>query len=189
VKRLGILLSGRGSNFRAIHQAILSGQLSAEIACVLSNVPSAAGLAYAREQRLPAFALESRGVPRSEFDAQLAAILTREKVDLVCLAGYMRILTPEFVSYFPDRILNIHPSLLPAFPGLHAQRQALAYGVKISGCTVHYVDAGVDTGRILLQTAVPVLDDDTEESLSDRILEQEHKLYPVAIAEALRRLG
>jgi phosphoribosylglycinamide formyltransferase-1 len=188
VKRLGILLSGRGSNFQAIHRAILRGDLVAEIACVISNVPDAAGLQYAREHGLKVYALDSKGIKRSEFDRQLAGILEAEKVDLVCLAGYMRLLSPEFIRAFPWRIVNIHPSLLPSFPGLHAQRQALDYGVKISGCTVHYVDEGLDSGPIIAQRAVPVQPDDTEESLSQRILAEEHQLYAEAIQTALKEL-
>lgn len=179
--RIGILLSGRGSNFRAIHEAIQNGEVPAEIACVLSNVPNAPGIVYAREQGLPAYALDSKGIPRAEFDQQLLALLAQHQVDLICLAGYLRLLSPEFIAAYRGRILNIHPSLLPSFKGLHAQKQALDYGVKITGCTVHYVDEGLDSGPILLQAAVPVLDGDTEESLSARILAEEHKLYPAAL--------
>ena len=179
--RLGILLSGRGSNFQAIHRAIEVGTLQAEIACVISNVPDAAGLAYARNAGLVTYGLQSKAVPRVEFDISVMEILREHSVQLVCLAGYMRLLSREMVRSYTGRILNIHPSLLPAFPGLHAQRQAIEYGVQISGCTVHYVDEGLDTGRPIAQVAVPVLKDDTEETLSARILLEEHKLYPKAI--------
>lgn len=179
--RLGILISGRGSNFQAIHQSILAGRLHAEIACVISNIPSAAGLDYARQHGLPTFALASKGIPREAFDEKLIALLHEQRVDLICLAGYMRLLSPRFIQAFPSRILNIHPSLLPSFPGLHAQKQALDHGVKISGCTVHWVDEGLDSGPIIAQAAVPVLPGDTEATLSARILEQEHRLYTDAL--------
>jgi phosphoribosylglycinamide formyltransferase-1 len=183
---LGILLSGRGSNFIAIADAIREHRLlGAEIAVVLSNLPDAAGLKSAREMGLPAFDLPSAGRPRAEHEAESIARLHQHRVDLVCLAGYMRIISPEFVRAFPNRILNVHPSLLPAFPGLDAQAQALEFGVKVAGCTVHFVDEAVDHGAIILQRAVPVLDEDTAESLSARILEQEHIAYPAAIARVL----
>lgn len=185
--RLGILLSGRGSNFQAIHRAIDRGHLSAKIACVISNIPDASGLVYANEQGLPVFALESKGIQRADFDRQVIAILEQSRVDLVCLAGYMRLLSKDFISAYAGRILNIHPSLLPSFPGLHAQQQAFEYGVKITGCTVHYVDEGLDTGSVIAQAAVEVLADDTEESLSARILEQEHRLYPKTIQAVISR--
>ena len=186
MQRLGILLSGRGSNFIAIADAIREHRLlGAEIAVVLSNLPDAAGLKSAREMGLPAFDLPSAGRPRAEHEAESIARLHQHRVDLVCLAGYMRIISPEFVRAFPNRILNIHPSLLPAFPGLDAQAQALEFGVKVAGCTVHFVDEAVDHGAIILQRAVPVLDEDTAESLSARILEQEHIAYPAAIARVL----
>jgi phosphoribosylglycinamide formyltransferase-1 len=175
------LLSGRGSNFQAIHRSIREGRLQAEIACVISNVPEAAGVAYAREHGLTVHALESKGVSRSQFDQELIALLREHEADWICLAGYLRLLSPEFIQAFPGRILNIHPSLLPSFKGLHAQRQALEYGVKISGCTVHYVDEGLDSGPILAQRAVPVLPGDTEETLSARILVEEHELYTEAL--------
>ena len=181
-KRLGILLSGRGSNFEAIAANVLSGMLDCEIGFVFSNKPNAAGLARARELGLPAGCIPSAGVERAAFDAQVAQLLKQHGVDLVCLAGYMRLLSGEFVSQFPQRILNIHPSLLPAFPGLDAQYQALAHGVKVSGCTVHLVDENLDSGPILLQATVPVLDDDTVETLSQRILHEEHRIYSEAIA-------
>lgn len=184
--RLAILLSGRGSNFLAIHDAIRAGRLEAEICCVLSNVGSAPGLAHAKERDLNGVVLEAAGMGREDYDRRLVGTLSPHRPDLVCLAGYMRILTPVFLQAYPGRVLNIHPSLLPAFPGLHAQRQALEHGVKVSGCTVHFVDEGVDTGPILLQRAVAVLESDTEESLSARILEQEHDLYWRAIAAVLK---
>jgi phosphoribosylglycinamide formyltransferase-1 len=186
MQRLGILLSGRGSNFLAIAEAI--GQrrlLGAEIAVVLSNLPDAPGLQVAHDLGLPAFAIPSAGRKRAEHDAEIVATLQAHCVDLVCLAGYMRIISPQFVRAFPNRILNVHPALLPAFPGLDAQAQALEYGVKVAGCTVHFVDEAVDHGAIILQRVVPVLDDDTTESLSARILEQEHIAYTEAIARVL----
>jgi phosphoribosylglycinamide formyltransferase 1 len=184
--RLGILLSGRGSNFLAIAKAIHERRLlGAEIAVVLSNVEDAPGLAAARELNLPAFAIPSAGHKRAEHDAEMIARLHQHKVDLVCLAGYMRIISPVFVEAFPNRILNVHPSLLPAFPGLDAQGQALKYGARVAGCTVHFVDEAVDHGVIILQKTVPVHDDDTEATLSARILEQEHRTYPEAISAVL----
>jgi len=186
MQRLGILLSGRGSNFLAIAKAIREHRLQgAEIAAVLSNLEDAPGLAAARELNLPAFAIPSAGRKRAEHDAEMIARLHQHKVDLVCLAGYMRIISPTFVAAFPNRILNVHPSLLPAFPGLDAQTQALDYGAKVAGCTVHFVDEAVDHGVIILQKTVPVQDDDTSESLSARILEQEHLAYAEAIARVL----
>jgi phosphoribosylglycinamide formyltransferase-1 len=184
--RLGILLSGRGSNFLAIHEAIGHGEVPAEIALVVSNRPEAAGLARARELGLPAIALPHRPGrnDRAEHEAEVVRALEDAGVSWICLAGYMRLLSPGFVGRFRGRILNIHPSLLPAFPGLDAQRQALEYGVKVSGCTVHLVDEGLDSGPIVLQRAVPVADGDTAESLAARILAEEHRAYP----EALRRL-
>ena len=184
--RLGILLSGRGSNFLAIAKAIRENRLfEVEIAAVFSNLEDAPGLAAARELGLPAFAIPSAGRKRADHDAEMIANLYRHKVDLVCLAGYMRIISPAFVAAFPNRILNVHPSLLPAFPGLDAQKQALDYGAKVAGCTVHFVDEAVDHGVIILQKTVPVNDDDTAETLSARILEQEHLAYPEAIARVL----
>src|SRR5580704_17092425 len=186
MQRLGILLSGRGSNFlaiaKAIHEHLLVG---AEIAVVLSNVEGALGLAAARALNLPAFTVLSSGRKRAEHDTEMIARLHHHKVDLVCLAGYMRIISPAFVATFPDRILNVHPSLLPAFPGLDAQHQAFNYGAKVAGCTVNFVDEAVDHGVIILQKTVPVLDEDTPETLSARILEQEHQAYPEAIARVL----
>jgi len=183
------LLSGRGSNFVAIYEAIQRRDLNAEICCVISNVPEAAGLARAAEFGLAAISLPSRGIERAEYDRSVVKTLRAFDPALVCLAGFMRILTPEILNAFPGRVLNIHPALLPSFPGLHAQRQALQHGVKISGCTVHIADEGVDTGPILLQRAVEVLDGDTEETLSARILEQEHQIYWRAIALMLARIN
>ena len=184
--RLGILLSGRGSNFLAIAKAIREQHLfGAEIAVVLSNLEDAPGLAAARELDLPAFAIPSAGRKRTEHDAEMIARLHQHKVDLVCLAGYMRIISPEFVAAFPNRILNVHPSLLPSFPGLDAQAQALAFGAKVAGCTVHFVDEAVDHGVIILQRIVSIHDDDTAETLSERILEQEHLAYPEAITRVV----
>jgi phosphoribosylglycinamide formyltransferase-1 len=189
MRRLGILLSGRGSNFEAIARNIRDGNLEAEIAVVISNVPSAPGLARAREMGLTAVAIPSKGISREEHDRRAIEELRRHEVDLVCLAGYMRLLSPAFVEAFRGRILNIHPSLLPAFPGLHAQKQALDYGVKVTGCTVHLVDEGLDSGPILLQAAVPVEPGDTEETLAARILREEHRLYPEAIKMVLDEIG
>lgn len=185
MKRIGILLSGRGSNFEAIAKQIDEGKLKAEIAVVVSNVETAPGLRRARERGLDVFCANSKGLSREAFDRKVIEVLMQKHVDLVCLAGFMRLLSTSFIEAFRNRILNIHPSLLPAFPGLDAQRQALEYGVKVSGCTVHFVDEGLDSGPIILQTAVPVLDGDTEESLSARILEQEHQIYSKAIQCAL----
>ncbi|MCI0420540.1 MAG: phosphoribosylglycinamide formyltransferase [Acidobacteria bacterium] len=181
MKRLGILLSGRGSNFEAIARHIDKNKLKAKIAVVASNVESAPGLQRARQRGFDAFFLSSKGLSREAFDRQVIHVLQEKQADLVCLAGFMRLLSPAFIQAFRHRILNVHPSLLPAFPGLDAQRQALEYGVKVSGCTVHFVDEGLDSGPIILQAAVPVLDEDTEESLSARILEQEHQIYSKAI--------
>jgi phosphoribosylglycinamide formyltransferase-1 len=181
MKRLGILLSGRGSNFEAIADSVGAGRIDAEVAVVLSNKPSALGLARARERGIPAECLPSGKLEREEYDRRVVARLREAQVDLVCLAGFMRLLSAWFVNEYPQRILNIHPSLLPAFPGLEAQRQALEHGVKFSGCTVHLVDARLDAGPILVQAVVPVLDDDTEETLSARILVEEHRIYTEAI--------
>src|SRR5437867_456454 len=176
-RKLAILLSGRGSNFLAIHEAIQRGNLKAEICCVVSNVDQAPGLERARSLGLTAVYLSSRGMQRLDYDHLLLETLRPFGPALVCLAGFMRILTPAFLQEYGGRVLNIHPSLLPSFPGLHAQRQALEYGVKISGCTVHFVDAGVDSGPIIAQSAVSVEDDDTEDTLSEKILTREHELY------------
>lgn len=184
-KNLGILLSGRGSNFEAIADNVEKGVLDAEIAVVVSNVADARGLEVARRRNLNACFVDPRGKSREEYDREVVALLLNNKVDLVCLAGYMRILSSYFIHQFPYRILNIHPALLPAFKGLDAQKQALEYGVKVSGCTVHFVDEGVDSGPIILQTPVPVEDGDTEELLARRILREEHRLYSKAIALVL----
>ena len=181
MKNLGILLSGRGSNFEAIADNVASGKLDAAIAVVISNRADAPGIESARRRGLNALVISSKGVPREKHDHAVVAALREHKVDLVCLAGYMRLLSPWFLQQFPNRILNIHPSLLPAFPGLEAQKQAFDYGVKVSGCTVHFVDADLDHGAIILQKAVPVLDSDDEHVLAARILEQEHIAYTEAI--------
>lgn len=186
MKRLGILLSGRGSNFLAIADAVDRGQIeNAEISIVVSNRAEAAGIASATVRGLPTQVIEACGRKRAEQDAEIVACLREHSVELVCLAGYMRLLSPQFVAAFPHAILNIHPSLLPAFPGLDAQLQALKYGVAITGCTVHFVDDQLDHGVIVLQRAVPVLESDDEATLSARILEQEHVAYPEAIARVL----
>ena len=181
MKRLGILISGRGSNFEAIAENVASGALPAEIAVVISNRTDARGLEAALSRGLNAVCLPSKGLDREVYDRKLAAELHKHDVDLVCLAGFMRLLSAGFIREFPERILNIHPSLLPAFTGLDAQHQALAHGVKITGCTVHFVDEDLDAGPIVIQAAVPVRDDDTEETLSERILKQEHRIYSEAI--------
>jgi phosphoribosylglycinamide formyltransferase 1 len=181
MNNLGILLSGRGSNFEAIADNVASGKLDANIAVVISNRADAPGIESARRRGLNAVVISSKGVPRQEHDRAVVSVLQQHPVDLVCLAGYMRLLSPWFVSQFPNRILNIHPSLLPAFPGLDAQKQAFDYGVKVSGCTVHFVDADLDHGAIILQKTVPVLDTDDDHTLSARILEQEHLAYSEAI--------
>lgn len=181
MKRLGILISGRGSNFEAIADNIAAGAIPAEIAVVISNRPDAPGLESARRRGLNAVSLPSRGLDRDVYDRMLAEELEKNAVDLVCLAGFMRLLSAGFIRRFPDRILNIHPSLLPAFPGLDAQHQALEHGVKVAGCTVHFVDEHLDAGPIVLQATVPVFDGDTVDSLSARILVEEHRLYSEAI--------
>lgn len=181
MKRLGILLSGRGSNFEAIADSVAAGRIEAEIAVVISNKPNARGLERARERGIPAECIPSRGLEREAYDREVVAVLQRRQVDLVCLAGFMRLLSGHFVESFPNRILNIHPSLLPSFPGLEAQLQALEHGVKFSGCTVHFVDERLDAGPIILQAAVPVLDSDDEHALSERILTEEHRIYTEAI--------
>jgi len=179
--RLGILISGRGSNFEAIADSIAAGRLDAEIAVVIGNRPEAPGLEAARRRGLTAVSLPSKGLDRQIYDAQLLSELKRHAVDLVCLAGFMRLLSGLFIREFPNRILNIHPSLLPAFPGLDAQHQALEHGVKITGCTVHFVDEALDSGPIVVQAAVPVREEDTVDSLSARILAEEHRIYTEAI--------
>jgi len=181
MKNLGILLSGRGSNFEAIADNVASGKLDANIAVVISNRAGAPGIDSARRRGLKALVISSKGRVREEYDHEVVAALHQNHVELVCLAGYMRLLSPWFIQQFPNRILNIHPSLLPAFPGLEAQRQAFDYGVKVSGCTVHFVDADLDHGAIILQKAVPVLDTDDEHTLAARILQQEHLTYTEAI--------
>ena len=186
MKNLGILLSGRGSNFEAIAANIAAGKIpGAQIAVVISNKPDAAGLATAQRLGLTARAIPSKGKAREDHDREVVAALRAHNVDLICLAGYMRLLSPWFVQQFPHKILNIHPSLLPAFPGLEAQEQAFAYGVKVSGCTVHFVDEELDHGAILVQKTVPVLDTDDEHTLAARILEQEHIAYSEAIRMVL----
>ena len=184
-RRLGILLSGRGSNFEAIARNVLTGRLKCEIGFVFSNKPEAPGLASSRKMGFPTACLPSAGMNRTEFDLQVIDLIKKQEIDLICLAGYMRILSGEFVSQFSGKLLNIHPSLLPAFPGLDAQYQALQHGAKIAGCTVHFVDENLDSGPILLQSAVPVFDGDTVDTLSNRILVEEHKLYSEAIAWVL----
>src|SRR5271167_1025006 len=181
MKNLGILLSGRGSNFEAIADNAASGKLDANIAVVISNREDAPGIESARRRGLPALAIPSKGKPREEHDREVVAVLREHQVDLVCLAGYMRLLSPFFVAAFPNRILNIHPSLLPSFPGLEAQKQALEYGAKFAGCTVHFVDENLDAGPIILQAAVPIDDHDTEASLSEKILREEHRIYTEAV--------
>jgi phosphoribosylglycinamide formyltransferase-1 len=181
--RLGILISGRGSNMIAINEAIEDGRLKdVEIAIVISNAMNACGLAVTRELGLPTAVFVSKGRPRAEHDADVIACLREHHVDLVCLAGYMRLLSPEFIAAFPNQIMNIHPSLLPAFPGLDAQKQAFEYGVKVAGCTVHFVDEHLDHGAIILQRAIPVLETDDEHTLANRILAEEHRAYSEAIA-------
>ena len=181
MKQLAILLSGRGSNFEAIADSVARGALDASIAVVISNRPEARGLQIARERGLNAVAIASKGIDREAYDRRLIEELRKYPVDLICLAGYMRLLSAFFIREYPHRILNIHPSLLPAFPGLDAQHQALEYGVKLSGCTVHFVDEYLDAGPILLQAAVPIQDGDDEETLSARILKEEHRIYSEAI--------
>jgi len=184
MKNLGILLSGRGSNFEAIADNVAAGKLDAKIAVVISNRADAPGIESARRRGLSALVIPSKGKPREQHDREVVTALREHQVDLVCLAGYMRLLSPWFVQQFPNRILNIHPALLPAFPGLEAQKQAFDWGVKVSGCTVHFVDADLDHGAIIVQKVVPVLDSDDEHMLAARILAQEH----VAYSEALRIL-
>lgn len=181
MKRLGILISGRGSNFQAIADNVSKGNLDAEIAVAISNRPEARGLEIARARGLNAICIPSKGLDREVYDRMLIEELRRRDVELVCLAGFMRLLSASFIRQYPNRILNIHPSLLPAFPGLDAQHQALEHGVKISGCTVHFVDEYLDAGPILIQSAVSVMDDDTVDTLSARILDEEHRIYSEAI--------
>ena len=185
MKKLGILLSGRGSNYEDIASNVQAGRIPAEIAVVISNKADAKGLVTAREMGLATRVITSKGKEREAFDREVVAVLREFQVDLVCLAGFMRILSPYFIREFPQRILNIHPALLPAFPGEEAQRQALEYGVKFSGCTVHLVDEGVDSGPVVCQAVVPVRDDDTAETLAARILKEEHRIYSEAICLVL----
>jgi phosphoribosylglycinamide formyltransferase 1 len=181
-KRIGVLLSGRGSNFEALADTVGAGRIpNAEIAIVLSNREGATGIAKANDRNIPTCVIPSKGLEREAYDRQVVAVLNERRVDLICLAGYMRLLSPYFVASFPNRILNIHPSLLPSFPGLESQRQALEYGVKFAGCTVHFVDENLDAGPIVLQAVVPVLDTDTEAALSERILAEEHRIYSEAV--------
>lgn len=187
MKRIGILLSGRGSNMVALAEAVGDGTIpAATLALVISNRPDAAGLERARERGIATFVRDHQGSTREEHDRAMAAALDDHGVDLICLAGYMRLLSPWFIRHYEGRVLNIHPSLLPAFPGLEAQRQALEYGVKATGCTVHLVDEELDHGPILRQAVVPVRDGDSVETLSARILAEEHRIYPEAVALALR---
>ena len=179
--QIGVLISGRGSNLQALIDAGKRGELGGEVAIVVSNVADAPGLERARRAAVPTVVRDHKGRKREEYDAEVVSILQEHDVELVCLAGFMRLLSPAFVRAFPGRILNIHPALLPAFPGLQAQRQAFEYGVKVSGATIHLVDEGLDSGPIVAQEAVPVRSDDTAESLAVRILEVEHRLYPRAV--------
>jgi phosphoribosylglycinamide formyltransferase-1 len=181
--KIGVLVSGRGSNLQALIDAIASKKIGkAEIAVVISNVPGVQALERAKKSGIKAVVIDGKEhEDKSSYEKQIIKTLEENQVGLVCLAGYMKLLSPELVKHFSGRIMNIHPALLPAFPGLHVQRKALEHGVKISGCTVHFVDEGCDTGPIIIQAAVPVLDNDTEETLSARILEQEHKIYPEAV--------
>lgn len=181
MKRLGILLSGRGSNFEAIADNVAAGRIDASIAVVISNRPEAKGLDAARARGINAVCIPSKGIEREAYDRLVVAELRKNAVDLVCLAGFMRLLSAYFVREFPLRVLNIHPALLPSFAGLDAQHQAIEHGVKISGCTVHFVDENLDSGPILVQAAIPVRDDDTAETLSARILKEEHRIYSEAI--------
>jgi len=181
MKKLGILISGRGSNFEAIARSVQAGKIPAEIGVVISNKEETAGLAIARQMGLNAICIPSKGKEREAFERELVAALRQHEVDLVCLAGFMRVLTPYFIREFKGRILNIHPAILPSFPGVEAQKQALDYGTKFTGCTVHFVDEGVDTGPVVAQAVVPVLDDDTAETLAARILKEEHRIYTEAV--------
>jgi phosphoribosylglycinamide formyltransferase 1 len=181
-KRIGVLLSGRGSNFLALAESVAAGRIpDAEIAMVVSNREGAPGIEKAKERGIASRVIPSKGLEREAYDRQVVAVLNEHKVDLVCLAGYMRLLSRYFVAAFPNRILNIHPSLLPSFPGLESQRQALEYGVKFAGCTVHFVDENLDAGPIVLQAVIPVRDEDTEAMLSERILAEEHRIYSEAV--------
>jgi phosphoribosylglycinamide formyltransferase 1 len=182
IKRIGVLLSGRGSNFEALADSIVAGRIpNAEISIVISNRPDAPGIDRAKGRNIRGMVIPSKGLEREPYDRQVVAVLKEREVDLVCLAGYMRLLSPFFVAAFPNRILNIHPSLLPSFPGLESQKQALDYGAKFAGCTVHFVDENLDAGPIILQAAVPIEDQDTEASLSGKILREEHRIYTEAV--------
>ena len=181
-KRIGVLLSGRGSNFEALADSVAAGRIpNAEIAMVISNREGAPGIQRAESRAIRTRVIPSKGLEREAYDRQIVSVLREHQVELVCLAGYMRLLSPYFIQCFPQRILNIHPSLLPSFPGLESQRQALEYGVKFAGCTVHFVDENLDAGPIVLQSVVPVLDTDTPESLSEKILREEHRIYSEAV--------
>jgi phosphoribosylglycinamide formyltransferase-1 len=181
-KRIGVLLSGRGSNFEALAGSVSAGRIpDAEIAIVISNKPDALGVKRAEARGIATRVIPSKGLQREDYDRQVVAVLREYKVDLICLAGYMRLLSPYFVAAFPHKILNIHPSLLPAFPGLEGQKQALEHGVKFAGCTVHFVDENLDAGPIILQAVVPVLDSDDEHALAERILKEEHRIYSEAV--------
>jgi phosphoribosylglycinamide formyltransferase 1 len=181
-KRIGVLLSGRGSNFVALAESVATGRIpNAEIAIVVSNREGAPGIDKAKERGIATRIIPSKGLEREAYDRQVVAVLNENNVEFICLAGYMRLLSPYFVASFPNRILNIHPSLLPSFPGLESQRQALEYGVKFAGCTVHFVDENLDAGPIVLQAAIAVRDDDTEVTLSERILAEEHRIYSEAV--------
>ena len=185
-KRIGVLLSGRGSNFEALADSVAAGRIpNAEIAIVISNRENAPGIEKAQARQIPAQVIPSRGLEREAYDKLVIATLEEKKVDLVCLAGYMRLLSPAFVAAYRGRILNIPPSLLPAFPGLESQRQAIEHGAKFSGCTVHFVDENLDAGPIILQAAVPIRDDDTPETLSERVLKEEHRIYTEAVCIVL----
>jgi len=181
-KRIGVLLSGRGSNFEALADSIVAGRIpNAEIAIVISNRQAAPGVEKARARGIPVQVIPSTGLERETYDKMVVGVLREKQVELVCLAGYMRLLSPYFVAAFPNRILNIHPSLLPAFPGLESQRQALEHGVKFTGCTVHFVDENLDAGPIIVQAVVPIKDCDTPETLSERVLREEHRIYTEAV--------
>jgi phosphoribosylglycinamide formyltransferase 1 len=181
-KRIGVLLSGRGSNFEALAESVSAGRIpNAEMAIVISNKADALGVKRAEARGIATRVIPSKGLQREDYDRQVVAVLQENKVDLICLAGYMRLLSPYFVAAFPQKILNIHPSLLPAFPGLEGQKQALQHGVKFAGCTVHFVDENLDAGAIILQAVVPVLDSDDEHALAERILKEEHRIYSEAV--------
>lgn len=181
-KKIGVLLSGRGSNFEALAESVTAGRIpGAEIVMVISNQPEALGLKRAEARGIATRLIPSKGLQREAYDRLVVAALEEHKVDLICLAGYMRLLSPYFVAAFPKKILNIHPSLLPSFPGLESQKQALEHGVKFAGCTVHFVDENLDAGPIILQAVVPVLDSDDEHTLAERILKEEHRIYSEAV--------